>query len=533
MSNQQLVLVENAIEGILLELHSVNNAVDLEKLKLKWCKKFDLADVIRSSELLSRINASTLYSPEEKIKFKKLLKTNPVRENSGVSVIAIMAMPAFCPHGTCVYCPGGPGTNSPQSYTGFEPAARRAAQNGFDAGKQVRSRLKQFNDTGHTPEKCEVIIMGGTFNSFPRDYQYSFVKSMYEGFNGVHFDDLNQAKLFNETAEHRIIGLTFETRPTCASQQEISDLLDFGCTRIEFGVQVLDDKIYMKAKRGHTLQDVVDATWNSKRSFLKVCYHMMPGLFSTPEQDIGYFKTLFSDERFQPDMIKIYPTLVLPGTGLYDLWKRGLYKPYDAEQASEVISEAMRYVPEYCRVMRVDRDIPTTLIVDGVKKSNLRELVMEKMKEKNIRSREIRGREVGIAENLKKASKPGKIELIRREYNASKGKEVFLSFEDVDNDLIIGFCRLRSPGDSFRQELTETISGLRELHVYGRQDKIGGLSTMTQHKSYGKQLMIEAERISKEEWNCDKIAVISGIGVKEYYKKIGYAHDGVYMSKKL
>ncbi|MFH1751251.1 MAG: tRNA uridine(34) 5-carboxymethylaminomethyl modification radical SAM/GNAT enzyme Elp3, partial [Candidatus Micrarchaeota archaeon] len=293
------------------------------------------------------------------------------------------------------------------------------------------------------------------------------------------------------------------------------------------------------SKRGHDLQAVIDSTRRCKDSLLKICYHMMPGLFATPEEDIAYFKKLFSNPDFQPDMLKIYPTLVMPGTELHEMWKKGEYKPYDAPTAARVISEAKRHVPEYCRIMRINRDIPTNLIADGVMKSNLRELVEVECKERGISCRCIRCREVGI-KMLKKKIKVDydSVELVRRNYDASGGKEIFLSFEDKTNDALMGFLRLRKFSDkAFRPEIDSTTMGIRELHVYGVQLPIGRILEdkfdPIQHEGYGSKLLLEAERIAKEEFGMQKMLIISGVGVREYYRKRGYALEGVYMGKGL
>ena len=497
----------------------------IARLKVRVSESFGLDRVVKNADLLEALPA------EAPVFLRETLRTRMVRALSGVSVIAIMTKPSWCPHGTCVYCPGGPVTNSPKSYTGFEPAARRAAQNDFDSHRQVQARLRQLHAIGHSPQKCEVIIMGGTFNAQPLDYQDFFVKGMYDAFNGTESATVMDAKEENQTAKYRVIGLTVETKPDWATPKHLDPILDYGCTRIELGIQSLDEEVLRKTHRGHDLQASVDATAYSKDAFLKVCYHMMPGLFSTPEKDIGYFRELFANPAWRPDMLKIYPCLVVPNTGLYEMWKRGEFVPYNADQAAEVLSEAKRFIQPYCRVMRIDRDIPTNVIAAGVEKSNLRELVKAKMDAKGVFCRCIRCREAGLAKRFGKTFDWNDLELKRIDYEASGGKEIFLSFEA--NGLLLGFLRLRLPGSPWRPEITPDTAGVRELHVYGEQLTLHSKKDAVQHKSLGKSLMAEAERIVRDEWGCKKLLVISGVGVREYYQKLGFTRDGVYMGKKI
>ena len=527
---------DQIITEIYEEISENPNLTSQELLLLKnsLAKHYHQARVVKNPEILEKLESEGKLTPE----LRKALKIKHIRALSGISNIAIMTAPLPCP-GKCIYCPGGPEFNSPKAYTGKEPAARRAEQNGFDSYRQVEARLRQFSLLGHSAEKNELIIQGGTLNALPYNYQYNFIKGAYDAFNGMISGSLEEAKKTNETAKHRVIGLTIETRPDYCAEGQLSKLLEFGTTRIELGVQSLDDRIMELTKRGHSVQDVINATRRCKDSLLKICYHMMPGLFATPEEDIAYFKELFSNPSFKPDMLKIYPTLVMPGTELYAMWKRGEYRPYDADTAAKVIAESKRFIPEYCRIMRVNRDIPSNLIADGVLKSNLREMVEKECKEKGISCRCIRCREVGI-KMLKRKIKVDydSVELVRRNYDASGGKETFLSFEDKTNDALMGFIRLRKfSEDVFRPEIDETTMGIRELHVYGLQLPIGrGLLdkfSPVQHEGYGTQLLAEAERIAKEEYGMQKMLIISGVGVREYYKKKGYVLEGVYMSKEL
>ena len=497
-----------------VEILLKNKNADLEYAKREICKKYSLKQFIRNSEILEELKKQNKLNKRLLLKLKK----SPSRTISGVTPVAVMSF-SGCPHSGCIYCPRG--KEAAQSYTGEEPAALRARQNQFDAWKQVKARLRQYKEMGHPMDKCELIIMGGTFLSNKEKYKRSFIKGCFDAFNNKKSRTLKQAQKLNEKAEHRVVGLTIETRPDYVFVEE---MLSYGCTRVELGVQVLSDKIYKKVNRGHSLKDVIDATKKCKEAGLKVTYHLMPGLFQTPKQDVQMFKKLFSDSNFKPDMLKIYPTMVMENTKLYDLWKKGKYKPYSAEKAAKVISECYRYIPEYVRVMRVQRDIPTPLITAGVEKSNLRQLVEKRCEDKKIKIKEIRHREAGLQKskfdnNINKKN----IKLKTKKYQASEGIEYFISFED--KNILIGFIRLRICVDG------KAI--VRELHVYGSEINIGFDSKESvQHKGYGKRLLKKAEEITKKN-KIKKLYIISGIGVREYYYKLGYSLDGFYVSKRL
>ncbi|MFH1780330.1 MAG: tRNA uridine(34) 5-carboxymethylaminomethyl modification radical SAM/GNAT enzyme Elp3 [Candidatus Micrarchaeota archaeon] len=501
---------EKAVLYCVKLLPRIKSKRELEKLRRASAEKFGLSEPVRCFDVFNALNE------KEKEKYAHLLKTRFVKSASGVTVVAVMTAPMPCP-GKCWFCP--PSILAAKSYTGFEPAALRSRQNNFDARLQVLHRLKQLTSQGHNPEKCEVIIMGGTFNSLPLDYQHSFVKGVYDGFNGFISNSVDEAVQLNEKARYRVIGLTFETRPDWINEKFLNEFLSFGGTRLEIGVQSLNDAVLKKVERGHGVKEVVQATRLAKEKFFKVCYHFMPGLYSTKEKDVEMFKRLFSDERFKPDMIKIYPCLVVPGARLFQEWKQGRFKPYGTKEAVDVVSECMRFVPEYCRVMRINRDIPVTKIADGVVNSNLRQLVDAECDKKGIELRDIRSREIGLAKK-----KISKTKLNRIDYEASNGKELFLSI-DSGKDLV-GFLRLRVNED-------ERV-GVRELRVFGEQVNIGKkVGGAVQHHSFGKKLLSEAERIALEEFDARKLFVISGVGVREYYSRQGYYFEKPYMVKEL
>jgi elongator complex protein 3 len=455
-------------------------------------------------------------TPTQREKLIKFLKTKPTRTISGVSIIAIMTSPKPCP-GKCIYCPQG--DNAPKSYTGFEPAAMRAQLNDFDPYRQVQNRLWQLNSIGHDTSKNELIIMGGTFPSLPWKEQTDFIKSAFEGFNNKRSKTLLDAQKINELTKHRIIGLTIETRPDWIFPKKF---LELGATRIELGVQSTDDKILKGVCRGNTIKQVADATKELKDDCFKILYHIMPGLpGSTLKSDTKMFKSLFEDDRFKPDMLKIYPTLIIKGTKLYDMWKNGEYKPIDEQYMIKLLTEIYKVCPKWVRIMRVQRDIPAPYIEAGPKKSNIRQMVLRELKT----SKEIRFREAGHAKRLRNIT-PKKVDLVVEKYTASGGDEYFISAEDVEQDILIGFCRLRI---CKRKEAM-----IRELHVYGIElavgDKAKGVAV--QHRGWGKKLMAKAEEIAKENKKKEMI-VISGIGVREYYRKLGYTLKGPFMWKYL
>ncbi|MEM4272583.1 MAG: tRNA uridine(34) 5-carboxymethylaminomethyl modification radical SAM/GNAT enzyme Elp3, partial [Candidatus Bilamarchaeaceae archaeon] len=350
---------------------------DLEQIKLETALKFRLGRFLRNSEILAAL-------PEGiPLELKKLLQKRPSRTYSGVTPVALMVRPEGSCRYSCIYCPFT--GKAAKSYTGEEPAALRARQHGFDARAQVEGRLRHFQEIGHPTDKCEAILMGGTFLHMPLSYKRAFVKGMYEGFNGRPSRTVEEAKKINERAPRRVIGLTIETRPDVCGKNEISEMLGYGVTRVELGVQHPDDRIYRLIHRGHTVKDVENATSLLKDSAFKVCYHLMPGLpGSSPRKDIAMLKRVFQSPSFRPDMLKIYPTLVLEGTSLHRLVEEGRYSPYSTEEAAEVISEFYRYIPKWARVMRIQRDIPRGLISRGVGNSNLREIVEAEIARKGM-----------------------------------------------------------------------------------------------------------------------------------------------------
>ncbi|MFB0543465.1 MAG: tRNA uridine(34) 5-carboxymethylaminomethyl modification radical SAM/GNAT enzyme Elp3 [Candidatus Bathyarchaeia archaeon] len=506
---------------------------DVNRVKIEVCGTLGVERIPGNAELIK-----ALREGEERTKLLLILRRKKTRAASGIIVIATMTKPLPCPHGRCAYCPGGPKEGVPQSYTGHEPASMRGAQNLYDPYGQVESRVRQLRAIGHTVDKVELIIMGGTFPAAPEEYQGGFVKGCLEGLLGRRTRSLEEAKLLAERSNISNVGITVETRPDYARERQVDPLLEMGVTRVEIGVQNVYDDIYGLVERGHTVEDAVEATRVLRDSGLKVCYHMMPGLpGSNPDRDLRGFKRVFQDPDFRPDMLKIYPCLVIKGTKLYDWWKKGEYQPPSTEEAVGLLVKVKEMVPPWVRIMRIQRDIPAGLIEAGVKKSNLRQLVAQRLKEMGEQCRCIRCREAGHR-LLKEDAEPDpdSLELTRRTYEASGGVEEFLSIEDKRRDILVALLRLRIlSGKAHRPEIDPSRDSIvRELHVYGPMVPVGGrFPGAWQHRGWGSLLLSEAERLSREEYDRRKILVMSALGTKRYYMGLGYGLDGVYVSKEL
>lgn len=488
------------------------------------CTKYALERIPKNHEILSTVSGND-YSKLQKILLKK-----PVKTASGVAVIALMPKPYGCPHGRCTYCPGGIEFNSPNSYTGNEPSTINAIESQYDPKKQITSKIDKLVAYGHDPSKMELVIVGGTFLFMPKDYQTNFIKSCYDALNGFDSSTLEEAKIVNEKSQIRNVGFTIETKPDYCKQEHVDMMLDYGITRIEIGVQSLQESVYKIVNRGHNYADVVDSFQISKDAGYKIVAHMMPGLPTvSPEVDISDFKKLFSDDDLRPDMLKIYPSLVLQHTPLYQEYLQGKYTPYSDEDMIRVLMELKKNIPRWVRIMRVQREISPVEIIAGPKSGNLRQIVLERLKQHGIACKCIRCREIGFT-----TEPQSQTTLHREDYTSSGGDEVFLSYED-SSDRIYGFLRLRNPSPkAHRKEVTSDSCIVRELHVYGKSLKIGEHEDgQIQHSGLGKNLMSEAEKISKEEFGAKKLLVISAVGTREYYRKLGYTLDGPYMAKKL
>jgi len=442
------------------------------------------------------------------------------RTISGVTPVAVMAKPFPCP-GKCVYCPTSP--EAPKSYTIESPAVLRARSCGFDASKQVEIRLKTLAEMGHARDKIELIIMGGTFLSYPRDYQYQFVKDCYDALNGVTSSSLEESRKLNEKAEHRCVGLCIETRPDFCGEDEIARMLDFGTTRVELGVQTLDDEIYCLTKRGHGVAEVSSATRLLRDRGFKVYYHWMPGLpGSTPEHDLEMSKQLFEDPRFRPDGLKLYPTLVVRGSELESWYRDNRYQPYSDEVMIDLLIAIKGLIPKYVRISRLMRDIPSKFILAGSRDLALRGTVRKRMQEAGVSCSCIRCREYGHRRSDGWAI--GRPCLTRLDYETTGGKEILLSYED-ENETLFGLLRLR---------VSEEAAVVRELHIFGPEVPLGEKAEQAaQHHGLGERLLREAERIARRESKADRLSVLSGVGAREYYRSLGYHLNGSYMVKQL
>jgi len=515
--------------------------------------KYKKSDFPKNSDILKyyRENYGTksgdLKKRTEKLDkyFQQLLRAAPIRSLSGIVAVTVLTKPYECP-GNCLFCPNQKGM--PKSYLKNEPAAARAHALKFNPYLQVKKRIESLEAQGHDADKIELIILGGTWTYYPKQYQSWFIRRCFEAANSINekekknvrrtsdnLDGRNKNKTLievqknNEKAKHRIIGLTIETRPDYIDEKEIVRLRKLGVTRVEIGAESTDEKVLEFNNRGHGVKETVLATKLLRDAGLKINYHIMldlPG--SSLKKDEAMLQTIFSDERFQPDWIKLYPTSVLETAPLYKLWKEKKYKPYTKQQLKDLVIRIKLKIPPYVRITRLIRDIPLPDIVAGSEVSNLRQIIHDEMKAKGlvcncIRCREIKG---GVYDK--------EIELIRREYDAAGGREIFLSFEDKKRKHLYALLRLRLP--SSNKHYIKEISGatlVRELHTHGDVVSLDAKEkNASQHKGLGKKLMKEAEKISEEK-GYKRIAVISGIGVREYYRKLEYKLEGTYMVKSI
>jgi elongator complex protein 3 len=478
---------------------------------------------------------------------EKILLSRKIRTQSGVAVVAVLTKSYPCP-GQCLYCPTEKAM--PKSYLSNEPAVMRAISAKFNPYRQVQSRLRSLELNGHQTDKIELIVMGGTFSALPKNYQQKFISECFRACNdypkhgawsmehGI-ISNLSREQFRNERAKHRIIGLTLETRPDFIDAEEILNFRNLGCTRVELGVQSIFNDVLEKNKRGHNIQKTIHATKLLKDASFKISYHMMPGLpGSSPKKDFLMFQKLFSNPDFQPDMLKIYPTVVIKNSALYKLWRQGKYQPLNDNQFKKIILKIKKEtIPPYVRISRLVRDVPATSIIAGPKISNLRQLIASESACRCIRCREVRA-DYKINE---------RVSLDRIDYKASDGQEIFLQFVSPDRKKLFALLRLRIPDDKnhFIPVLRQAAL-IREVHTYGKLKSIDvsgkkslpaslreALPAGPQHFGLGKKLMAEVEKIAKKEFKLKKIAVISGIGARGYYRKLGYSQKNGYMVKSI
>lgn len=473
-------------------------------------------------------------------RLEKLLKTRPVRSLSGIVNVSVLTKPYKCP-GQCIYCPSE--SNIPKSYLSGEPAVERAKKLKFDPYLQVQKRIEVLKMSGHSTDKIELRLIGGTWSFYNTKYKVWFIKKCFEAANGQKdiedkkktikqlWKELEKAQKKNEKAESRIIGLSFETRPDYINLKEIEEMRRLGATKVELGVQSTYDNVLKFNKRGHGIKETIKATELLKNAGFKVAYQMMLNLpESNPKKDIEMFKELFCNEKFKPDSLKIYPCALVKEAPLYSLYLKKQYKPYKERELIETIKSIKRIIPKYVRIERIIRDIPSPLIIEGgAKISNLRQIIDAEMKKEDYQCQCIRCREI------KDSKSKEKIYLAREDYDASDGKEIFLSSEDKKRKNIYSLLRLRInlKNEGVLPTLRDSAI-IREVHVYGQAASISKRNSLVQHKGLGQQMIKEAERIVKNEYKLNKIAVISGVGARNYYKeKLNYKLKDGYMVKLL
>ncbi len=519
-----------------IQLYEAGRPINAAGILHRTAAKHNLAHLPKLVELIAAI------PPKYKTKLRDAFLSKPIRSASGIAVVAVMSKPHRCPHiamtgAVCVYCPGGPDSDfeySTQSYTGYEPTSMRAIRARYDPYAQARGRVSQLQALGHSTDKVEYIVMGGTFMSLPEDYRDYFIRNLHDALSGHRSRSVAEAILFSEQSKSRCIGLTIETRPDYCQRRHIHEMLHYGCTRLEVGVQSVYEDVALDTNRGHTVRAVTESFKMAKDAGFKIIAHMMPDLPNIGfERDLAQFHEFFENPAFRTDGLKLYPTLVIRGTGLYELYKTGRYLNYPPDTLVDVIARVLALIPPWTRVYRIQRDIPMPLVTSGVGYGNLRTLALRRMADLGLACRDVRTREVGI-KLIHEEVVPAHVELVRRDYAANGGWETFLAYEDPRQDVLIGLLRLRQcSAETTRPELTAQPSSLvRELHVYGSAVPVAARDpTKFQHQGFGMLLLEEAERIARDEHGSEKLAIIAGVGTRHYYRKMGFELDGPYMSK--
>jgi elongator complex protein 3 len=451
-----------------------------------------------------------------------LLRRKPTRTVSGVAPVAVLTPPHPC-RGQCIYCPSVP--EAPKSYLPDEPGVQRAIRFGYDPFAQTAGRVHALANTGHPTDKVELLILGGTWSDYPPEYQEWFVQRCLEALNGVECHSLEEAQWRNETAPHRGVGLVVETRPDCITPDEILRLRRLGVTKVQLGVQSLNDRILALNQRGHTVAQTRAAIRLLRLAGFKIVLHWMPNLLgATPESDLEDFRLFWDDPAVRPDEIKIYPCLLLEGTGLHDLWREGKYQPYDEATLVELLAQCKTLVPPYCRINRLMRDIPAPDITAGVARSNLRQIVQQSMSAAGMSCRCIRCREVRDA-----AVDPGTLSLVTTCYETDATLEHFLAFETPD-DRLAAFLRLSLPHAEPVMEELHGCAVVRDLHVYGPALKLGSQKRgRPQHVGLGTALLEKARAMAREA-GYERLAVIAAVGTRPYYRERGFELAGSYMA---
>lgn len=539
-------LVDQMIETLYPEPHLTTRRInDVIRTTLKGTPhRFP-----RLPELVAAYRRALPKKEKRHLLLERLLRCKTVRTDSGVAPITLLTKPYACP-GKCVYCPTE--VRMPKSYIASEPAAARALHLKFDPYLQVKKRIEALEVNGHEAKKIDLIIKGGTWSAYPWTYRQWFIKRCFDAANHlgrskrVRYPTLAASQKANESADYRVIGLTIETRPDWITPTELVRLRVLGCTRVELGVQALDDNILALTKRGHDVAATVRATVLLKAAGFKTDYHFLPGQpGSSAEKDVQMFYQLFDDPRFRPDMVKIYPCVVIPSAELAEWHASGRFQPLEGEALIEAMIQMKTRIPYYCRISRLIRDFPSTEISGGNLVTNLRDVIKERMKERGLSCKCLRCREAG---HRPPVSSGCELKLFIETYENAGGTEYFLSMEDAERSTVFAFLRLRLPERSYQDSDPRTRGMLdevkaafpelahaalvRELHTYGQALRVQDTHTgAVQHKGYGRRLMHEAERIAKEQ-GYKNIAIISGIGVRAYYRELGYRIRGTYMVKR-
>jgi len=512
----------------------------------------------RKSELLHVL--STLVArgeAPEGLALERLLVKKATKSLSGVLVITVLTSPypkvgnkvqRFSCEWNCYYCPNEPG--QPRSYLHDEPSVLRANRNHFDAVMQFTDRAATLAMNGHPVDKIELLVLGGTWTSYPHEYQEEFIRDLFYAAN-TFFErpgekrerlSLDDEKAANETARVKIIGITLETRPDCIDDGELQRMRRYGCTRVQIGMQHTDDSVLRKINRGCTSADIERAIHRLKDACYKLDIHIMPNLpGSSAAMDREMFQHVLESEAVQADQWKIYPCEVTPWTVIKKWYETGEFVPYPEEDMVDLLLDVLPRIHPWIRVNRVVRDIPSQYILGGVDRPNLRQDLDTLLRDRGILCRDIRAREVKGQQELTQTAK-----MIVREYHSSKGREFFISYETPDQKTILGFARLRIcrndwRGESGRCTAFPELNGaalVRELHVYGQLTATTastGAKAEQQHVGLGSQLMARAEVLAAR-YGKRKVAVISGVGVRNYYRRIGYELEpggGEFMVKRL
>ena len=535
---------------------------------------FSKSEIIRG---FRHLNAVMGWDRDER-EFIARLRMKPVRTASGVAPVTLLTRPHPCP-GRCIFCPSD--VRMPKSYLADEPGAQRAGQHRFDPYAQTLSRLRAYHHTGHRVDKAELIVLGGTWSSYPQEYQLWFVKRSFDALNDFErwrdgelaapatagfdwaeldervdgggterrynsivsdwaerkgdarhqtesatWDELYRAQRANETAVSRCVGLVVETRPDHLTTREVLRIRRLGATKVQIGYQSLSDEVLAANHRGHDVAATRRAMRLLRGAGLKIHAHWMPNLYgSSPERDVEDYGRLFADPDFRPDELKIYPCSLIESAELMSYWRDGRWRPYGRQELLEVLVECLARTPEYCRLTRVIRDIPGTDIVAGNRLTNFRELAEAELGRRGLEARDIRAREVRDREVA-----PDGLELRELRYSTSVGEERFLQYVTPD-DQLAAFLRLSLPGDSVQIPEIATSAMIREVHVYGRLVALGERRAgRSQHLGLGARLIEHAAGLAAEAGFTD-LAVISAVGTRAYYRRLGFADAELYQHR--